>query len=56
MKDSGDAIVRGQVNSLELALLLIFILMAVIFMSLKGGLIAIISNLIPILISFGVMG
>ncbi len=56
MKNSTDAIVRGQVKSLGLALVVIFILMAIVFFSLKGGLIAIISNAIPILINFGMMG
>ncbi len=56
MKNSTDAIVRGQVNSLGIALVVIFILMTIVFFSVKGGLIAIISNIIPILINFGIMG
>ncbi len=56
MKNSTDAIVKGQVNSLGIALVVIFILMSIVFFSVKGGLIAIISNTIPILINFGIMG
>lgn len=55
IKNSGDAIVRGQFRSLGLALLIIFILMSLIFLSFKGGLIAIVSNSIPILFNFGIM-
>ena len=56
MKDSIDTIVRGEVQGLSIALAVIFILMAILFLSVKVGLIAIISNIIPILVNFGIMG
>ena len=37
-------------------LLTVFVLMAVVFLSFKGGLIALVSNSIPILINYGIMG
>jgi len=56
MKDSIDTIVKGQLQGLSIALAVIFILMAILFLSVKAGFIAIISNIIPILLNFGVMG
>lgn len=56
MNNSTDALVNGQVRGLGLALVVIFILMSILFLSVKGGLVAIISNIIPILINFGIMG
>jgi predicted RND superfamily exporter protein len=49
-------IVSGQVKSLTFALVVIFIVMAVMFLSVKVGLLAIIPNVIPIVVFFGVMG
>lgn len=56
IKNSVDTLVRGQVQGLGIALAVIFVLMSLLFMSAKGGLVAIISNSIPILINFGIMG
>lgn len=56
MKDSIDSIVMGEVQGLSIALVVIFILMAVLFLSVKAGIIAIVSNIIPILVNFGIMG
>jgi uncharacterized protein len=56
IKNSVDTVVRGQVQGLGIALAVIFILMTILFMSPKGGLVAIISNTVPILINFGLMG
>ena len=49
-------IVAGQIKSLSLALGVIFVVMAVMFLSLKVGLLAILPNVLPIVIFFGVMG
>jgi len=49
-------IVAGQVKSLSLALGIIFIVMALMFLSVKVGFLAIVPNVLPILIFFGVMG
>ena len=49
-------IVSGQVKSLTFALIVIFAVMAVMFLSVKVGFLAIIPNVLPIVIFFGVMG
>jgi hydrophobe/amphiphile efflux-3 (HAE3) family protein len=47
---------RGQVKSLFLTLILIFIIMTVLFLSFKVGFIAMLPNLFPIIVNFGLMG
>jgi predicted RND superfamily exporter protein len=54
-RTTGD-IVSGQVQSLALTAGVIFVLMAAIFLSLRVGVIAMIPNLFPIVIFFGLMG
>jgi predicted RND superfamily exporter protein len=54
-KTTGD-IVSGQVQSLTLTAAVIFILMAAMFLSARVGVIAMIPNLFPIVIFFGLMG
>ncbi|MGH9201488.1 MAG: efflux RND transporter permease subunit, partial [Vicinamibacterales bacterium] len=49
-------IVAGQIHSLSVALLIIFIVMSAMFLSVKVGFLAILPNVLPILIFFGVMG
>src|SRR5581483_10093298 len=49
-------IVMGQIKSLTLALVVIFAVMALMFLSMKIGFLAILPNVLPILIFFGVMG
>ncbi|MGH9200419.1 MAG: efflux RND transporter permease subunit, partial [Vicinamibacterales bacterium] len=49
-------IVAGQIKSLTLALVVIFAVMALMFLSVRIGLLAILPNIVPILIFFGVMG
>lgn len=49
-------IVSGQIQSLSLALGVIFIVMSLMFLSLKVGLLAIVPNVLPILVFFGAMG
>jgi uncharacterized protein len=56
MADFADSIIRGQVSSLIFALVTVFILLAFIFKSLKGGLIGSIPLSASILILFGIMG
>ncbi len=51
-----EAISRGQRNSLVLALIIIFIVMAILFRSLRIGFLSMIPNALPILIVFGLMG
>jgi len=56
MVDFANSIIRGQVTSLLFALITVFILLAIIFKSLKGGLIGSIPLGASILILFGFMG
>jgi len=53
---SSETVTIGQVKSLSLALVCIFILLSVLFLSLKVGLYAMLPNLFPILVNFGIMG
>jgi predicted RND superfamily exporter protein len=49
-------IVAGQIESLSLALGVIFVVMSLMFLSAKVGFLAILPNVLPIVIFFGVMG
>src|SRR6185369_705972 len=49
-------IVTGQVESLALSAGVIFILMSAMFLSTRVGLIAMIPNVFPLLVFFGLMG
>ncbi len=53
---ASDYMAEGQFYSLLLILTAIFIIVSFLFMNLKAGLIAVISNLFPIIVLFGVMG
>ncbi|MGA6925374.1 MAG: MMPL family transporter, partial [Desulfosarcina sp.] len=53
---SSHLLVSGQVNSLLLTMVVIFVIMFALFLSYKVGLIAIVPNLFPIVINFGLMG
>ena len=46
----------GQIKSLSITLILVFGIMFILFMSMKVGLIAMLPNLFPIVINFGIMG
>jgi uncharacterized protein len=56
MADFAGSIIKGQISSLLFALVTVFILLAVIFKSVKGGLIGSIPLAASILILFGIMG
>lgn len=56
MADFANKIIQGQVSSLIFALFTVFILLSVIFRSVKGGLIGSIPLGVSIIIQFGVMG
>jgi predicted RND superfamily exporter protein len=51
-----EAVARGQRDSLVLALVIIFIVMTILFRSLRIGLLSMVPNAIPILLVFGMMG
>ena len=53
---SSDHLTRGQINSLSLTLISIAVIMLVLFLSYKVGLIAMLPNLFPIVVNFGIMG
>lgn len=51
-----DSIAAGQAQSIGLVSLIIFLVMAILFMNLKVGFLALIPNLIPVALNFGIMG
>ncbi len=54
--ESNDTVTRGQLQSLGLAMIVIFGMMFIMLRSLKIGLVSIVPNMIPIIINFGLMG
>jgi uncharacterized protein len=56
MDDFAGLIVRGQISSLLMALVTVFILISIIFRSVKGGLVGSIPLAVSIVIVFGFMG
>jgi len=53
---SSTLLTRGQIKSFGLTLFLIFLIMLMLFLSIKVGVIATIPNLFPVLVNFGLMG
>ena len=51
-----DDVVWGQVKSISVALIVIFIVMSLLFLSVKVGFIAMVPNVVPIVLFFGVLG
>jgi predicted RND superfamily exporter protein len=56
MTGTTSDIVAGQIKSLTLALAIIFVVMTAMFLSAKIGFFAILPNVVPIVVFFGVMG
>jgi hypothetical protein len=54
--DSNEAVTSGQVQSLTLALLVIFAMMFINFRSFSLGLLSIFPNVLPLLVNFGLLG
>ena len=54
--ETNNAVTHGQVQSLVLAMIVIFAMMFFVFRSMPVGLISIIPNMLPLLINFGIMG
>ena len=54
--ESQDNIIYGQIQSITLALIFIFVILSALFLSIKMGAISILPNLIPLLIFFGTLG
>jgi diguanylate cyclase (GGDEF)-like protein len=53
---SSELLTKGQVKSLSITIILVFSIMFLLFLSSKVGLIAIVPNIFPIVVVFGVMG
>ncbi|USF88699.1 MMPL family transporter [Candidatus Endoriftia persephonae] len=53
---AADAMAITQAKSLALMILVIFIIISVLFVNMRTGLVAIVTNLFPIIVLFGVMG
>lgn len=53
---SSHLLTKGQVKSLSITMVLVFGIMFLLFLSSKVGLIALIPNIFPIIINFGLMG
>lgn len=53
---SSHHLTSGQIKSLALTISIVFLIMFMLFLSLKVGLITIIPNLFPIVVNFGIMG
>ncbi|MGO9268149.1 MAG: MMPL family transporter [Candidatus Binataceae bacterium] len=56
LNGAGDDIVRGQITSLGFAIAMIFVVLWLLFLSVKVGLLSLLPNVLAILILFGVMG
>ncbi|MBW1865999.1 MAG: MMPL family transporter, partial [Deltaproteobacteria bacterium] len=56
ISESSHQITSGQVKSLSITMVIVFGIMFLLFLSSKVGLIAIVPNLFPIIINFGIMG
>jgi len=53
---SSHLLTRGQVKSLSIAVVVVFGIMFILFLSSKVGLIAMVPNMFPIVVNFGIMG
>jgi diguanylate cyclase (GGDEF)-like protein len=53
---SSHHLTRGQIESLSITMVVVFGIMFLLFLSSKVGLIAIVPNIFPIIINFGIMG
>ena len=56
ISESSHQLTSGQVKSLAITMVLVFGIMFLLFLSSKVGFIAIVPNLFPIIINFGIMG
>ena len=56
LSESTDDVVWGQVKSLGFALIVIFVVLSLMFLSVKVGFLSLLPNLLAILLLFGVMG
>ena len=54
--EGANTVTEGQIRSLCLAMIAIFIMMFIVFRSLSVGFISIVPNVLPLVINFGIMG
>lgn len=54
--ESADNIAKGQAQSVTLALVIIFVILSIMFMSWKMGVIALFPNVVAVLVFFGMLG
>jgi uncharacterized protein len=54
--ESNEAVTSGQVKSLALAFLAIFFMMFLVFKDFRLGLVSIVPNALPLVVTFGIMG
>ncbi len=53
---AADSIATGQIQSLVLLLVIIFVIMSILFVNIKAGLLSLVPNFFPIILVFGIMG
>ena len=56
ISESSHQLTSGQIKSLSITMVLVFAIMYLLFLSSKVGLVAIVPNLFPIIVNFGIMG
>jgi len=56
ISESSHQLTSGQIKSLSITMVLVFGIMFILFLSSKVGFIAIIPNMFPIIVNFGIMG
>jgi uncharacterized protein len=56
LNEATEDIVWGQITSLSFALVVIFLVLSLLFLSIKVGLLSLLPNLLAIMLLFGVMG
>lgn len=56
VNNAADSIAYGQIWSLSLLLIIIFVIMSILFVNVKAGLLSLVPNCFPIILVFGVMG
>jgi hypothetical protein len=56
LNEAADSIASGQARSISLLLVIIFVIMAVMFVNVKASLLSLAPNIYPVMILFGIMG
>ncbi len=56
INSAADSLMVAQIKSLTILLVVIFLIMSAMFTSFRGGIIALVPSLVPIILMFGIMG